>query len=167
MMNAIHFPTKFTPGETDNFVSNEVIVKGLDFEKVWHYLADAATWETYYENSSDVQMYNQASTELKADTRFKFKTFGFDVEAQVEECEVDGEVARLAWHGWNEETGDAFLDVYHAWLVEKLAGNRVRILTQESQIGAPAQAMAKEMPNPMMNGHQAWLVGLVNVVKGA
>lgn len=26
--NAIHFPAKFTPGTTDNFVTNEVIVKG-------------------------------------------------------------------------------------------------------------------------------------------
>ncbi|AYQ45047.1 hypothetical protein C1I82_03210 [Helicobacter pylori] len=34
MMNAISWPKKWIPGETDNFVSNEVIVKGLDFNKV-------------------------------------------------------------------------------------------------------------------------------------
>ncbi len=28
-MNAIQWPKKWIPGETDNFVSNEVIVKGL------------------------------------------------------------------------------------------------------------------------------------------
>ncbi len=32
-MNAIQWPEKWIPGETDNFVSNEVIVKGLDFNK--------------------------------------------------------------------------------------------------------------------------------------
>ncbi len=31
-MNAIQWPKKWIPGETDNFVSNEVIVKGLDFK---------------------------------------------------------------------------------------------------------------------------------------
>ncbi|WP_368394914.1 hypothetical protein [Streptococcus gallolyticus] len=47
-------------------------------------------------------MYNQDSTVLKNDTRFRFKTFGFDVEAQVEEYDLDAEngvVLRLAWHG--------------------------------------------------------------------
>ncbi|WP_164866204.1 hypothetical protein [Helicobacter pylori] len=37
-MNAIQWPKKWVPGETDNFVSNEVIVKGLDFNKVVQHL---------------------------------------------------------------------------------------------------------------------------------
>ncbi|WQR98427.1 hypothetical protein KVC81_03045 [Helicobacter pylori] len=37
-MNAIQWPKKWIPGETDNFVSNEVIVKGLDFKKVVQHL---------------------------------------------------------------------------------------------------------------------------------
>lgn len=43
-------------------------------------------------------MYNQDSTVLKNDTHFHFKTFGFDVEAQVEEYDLDAEngVLRLA-----------------------------------------------------------------------
>ncbi|GGQ69261.1 hypothetical protein [Streptomyces asoensis] len=49
----------------------------------------------------------------------------------------------------------------HAWLVEDLPGGRVRVLTQETQIGQPAAALAQERPNPMLNGHQAWLDGLV------
>ncbi|MFC9132732.1 hypothetical protein ACFT4A_38665 [Streptomyces sp. NPDC057099] len=49
----------------------------------------------------------------------------------------------------------------HAWLVEDLPGGRVRILTQETQIGRPAAALAAERPDPMLNGHQAWLDGLV------
>jgi hypothetical protein len=53
------------------------------------------------------------------------------------------------------------LDVLHAWLVEDLPGGRVRILTPETQIGEPAAAPAGERPNPMLNGHQAWLDGLV------
>jgi len=41
----------------------------------------------------------------------------------------------------------------------------VRILTQETQKGKPAQDLAKAKPNPMINGHQDWLDGLVNAAK--
>jgi hypothetical protein len=34
-------------------------------------------------------------------------------------------------------------------------------LTQESQIGKPAAALAAAKPNLMLNGHQDWLDGLV------
>ncbi|WP_187860890.1 hypothetical protein [Helicobacter pylori] len=37
-VNAIQWPKKWILGETDNFVSNEVIVKGLDFKKVVQHL---------------------------------------------------------------------------------------------------------------------------------
>ncbi len=52
--------------------------------------------------------------------------------------------------------GDASsrLDVIHARLFEDLPGNRVRILTQESQKGVPAQELARTVPNPMINGHR-------------
>jgi hypothetical protein len=53
-----------------------------------------------------------------------------------------------------------------AWLVEDLPGGRVRILTQETQIGRPAAALADERPNPMLNGHQAWLDGLISAARG-
>ncbi len=37
-MDAISWPKKWILGEIDNFVSNEVIVKGLDFKKVVRHL---------------------------------------------------------------------------------------------------------------------------------
>ncbi|MBB5687679.1 hypothetical protein [Sphingobium boeckii] len=77
-----------------------------------------------------------------------------------------GQPARLAWHGWSGE-GDSRLDVHHAWLIEGLSGGRVRILTQETQNGAPAKEPAKAMPNPMINGHQEWLDGLVAAARAA
>lgn len=112
-------------------------------------------------------MYKQDPTVLTNDTRFRFKTFAFDVEAQVEECDLDAEndVLHLAWHGWNEAKGDEFLDVYHAWLIQKLDHSRIRILTQESQIGTPAKELAKSVPNTMMLGHQSRLDGLVAFAK--
>jgi hypothetical protein len=45
--------------------------------------------------------------------------------------------------------------------VEDLSGGRVRVPTQETQIGRPAAAPASERPNPMLTGHQARLDGLV------
>ncbi|WP_225828313.1 hypothetical protein [Streptomyces naphthomycinicus] len=53
----------------------------------------------------------------------------------------------------------------HARLVEA-PGDRVRILTQETQIGRPAAELARQTPNPMLNGHQAWLDGLVRAAAG-
>jgi len=55
--------------------------------------------------------------------------------------------------------------VLHAWLVEDLPAGRVRILTQETQLGEPAAALAEERPNPMLNGHQAWLDGRVRAAR--
>jgi len=56
-------------------------------------------------------------------------------------------------------------EALHAWLVEDLPGGRVRILTQETQIGQPAAALAAMRPNPVLNGHQAWLDGLVEAAR--
>jgi hypothetical protein len=55
----------------------------------------------------------------------------------------------------------------HAWIVEDLSGGRVRILTQESQKGKPAIALHNAKPNPMINGHQDWLNGLVEAARKA
>lgn len=55
------------------------------------------------------------------------------------------------------------LDVIHAWLLEELPENRLRILTQESQIGKPEAELAGT--NIMIDGHQSWLYGLVKAAQ--
>lgn len=60
---------------------------------------------------------------------------------------------------------ESAVDVYHAWIVEDLEKNRVRILTQESQIGKPVKELAGKRPNVMLNGHQDWLDGLVGAAR--
>ncbi|WP_374253266.1 SRPBCC domain-containing protein [Acinetobacter brisouii] len=163
MMNSIVWPAGYLPGKTDNFCSNEVIVKGLSTAEVWPYLVNADEWPSYYANSSDVKL-PEGAKQLQANMVFFFKTFGFPVDAQVLELVAPqaGEPARIAWHGWAGEVGTAErLDVHHAWLIEDLDGGRVRILTQETQLGQPAKALAQAKPNPMINGHQDWLEGLV------
>jgi hypothetical protein len=78
------------------------------------------------------------------------------------EAPSQGSWGRTEWFQvWLVE-GDATtrLDVHHAWLMEDLPGGRVRILTQETQIGKPARDMARTKPNPMLNAHQDWIDGL-------
>ncbi|WP_368528449.1 SRPBCC domain-containing protein [Enterobacter cloacae] len=145
--SAIIWPDDYLPGTTDNFASNEIIVAGLSAKAIWAQLNDTTLWPNYYSNAEDIRFHDGSGPELSANARFRFTTFGFPVEAQVTEYvpPVDGEAARIAWH---------------AWLFEDLPGNRVRILTQESQKGVPAQELARTLPNPMINGHQEWIVGL-------
>lgn len=169
-MSDIIWPAGYVPGFTENFCSNEVIVAGLTVADVWPFLNIPTRWSTYYANSADVRFYDNKGPELASGDRFYFSTFGFPVEAQVVEhvAPVLGQAARVAWHGWAEEEGtEGRLDVHHAWLLEELSGGRLRILTQETQKGKPAADMAKANPNPMINGHQDWLNGLVDAARKA
>lgn len=165
-MSDIIWPKGFVPGFTDNYCSNEVIVAGLSAEEVWPLLVQPEQWPSYYENSANPRFYDDKGPELSNGVRFYFETFGFPVESQCVEyiAPIEGEAGRVAWHGWAGE-GETRLDVHHAWLVEDLSGGRVRILTQETQVGEPAKELAKTVPNPMINGHQAWLDGLVAAAK--
>ncbi|MFY8143663.1 MAG: SRPBCC domain-containing protein [Caulobacter sp.] len=166
-MHAIEWPEGYLPGFSDNFASNEVIVAGLTATQIWPYLATPAAWPSYYANASDIAFHDPAGPVMTLGARFRFSTFGFPVEGKVNECvaPAPGAPARLAWHGWVEGDADHRLDVHHAWLIEDLPGGRVRILTQETQNGKPARELASANPNPMINGHQDWLVGLVRAAR--
>ncbi|MEU9454104.1 SRPBCC family protein [Streptomyces sp. NPDC048277] len=167
--NAINWPEKYLPGTGDNFVSNEVVVEGVTAARVWHYLTDTSTWESYYDNVADISFPQGGGPRLKDDQVFSFGTFGFPpLDAHVVEYRepADGSPGRLSWTAEQDGGPQERLDVLHAWLVEDLPGGRVRVLTQETQIGAPAAALAQERPNPMLNGHQAWLDGLIRAASG-
>lgn len=167
-MKSINWPTEYLPGKTDNFVSNEVITSDLSIKDIWKNLVDTAQWPKYYDNAANIVPEIKDDTTLHFGEHFRFDTFGFPIDAQVMELVepvTNSKEARIAWHGWQDGDKDTALDVYHAFLIEELPGNLVRILTQESQIGKPAAEMATQKPNPMLNGHQAWLDGLVEFSK--
>ncbi|WP_221624155.1 SRPBCC domain-containing protein [Burkholderia sp. Bp9031] len=169
-MNAIIWPEDYVPGHTENFASNETIVAGLCAADVWPLLSTPSLWPTYYTNSANVRIYDGKGPELADGDRFYFETFGFPVEAQCNEYvpPTAGQPGRIAWHGWAGDVGsDVRLDVHHAWLVEDLDGERVRILTQETQKGKPALQLRDTKPNPMINGHQDWLDGIVAAARKA
>lgn len=167
-LNAIHWPEGFLPGLTDNFSSNEVIVAGLSAADVWPLLSNPFRWPGYYANSANVRIRDGTGPGLAAGTRFYFETFGFPIEALCNEhvLPIGDQPGRLAWHGWAGE-GETRLDAYHAWLIEELSEGRVRILTQETQRGRPAQELRDARPNPMINAHQDWLDGLVAAARAA
>ncbi len=167
-MSDIIWPAGFVPGFVDNFCSNELIVSGLGVTDLWPLLNEPGLWPGYYDNAQDIRIHDAAGPCLAHNVRFFFMTFGFPIEAQVLEhiSPVPGQPARLAWHGWAGEN-ESRIDAYHAWLLEDLSADRVRILTQETQIGLPARELAGTLPNPMINAHQAWVVGLVAAARAA
>jgi hypothetical protein len=169
--SAIIWPDKYLPGTTDNYVSNEVIAANLTASDIWPLLADITKWESYYSNCSQITPPSTSPILQKGDT-FSFSTFGLpplpsEVWESVEP--TTGNPGRLAWRATQDGKEEEKLDVYHAWIVEDLAEvggvKRVRILTQESQIGQPAAQLAVMKPNPMLNGHQDWLDGLVSAAR--
>jgi hypothetical protein len=137
-MNSIVWPEKYTPGTTDNFVSNEVIGKGLTAAEVWTYLNDTSYWKSYYKNVSKIGFDGGAGPTLSPNLDFRFTTFVFPVLAHGSE---------------------------YVPPTPRQPGNRVRVLTQESQIGQPGKEMAVAKPNPMLNAHQDWLDGLVRTAR--
>lgn len=168
--NAINWPERYLPGTGDNFVSNELIVHGLTAAAIWPFLIDTSTWQSYYDNVADISFSSSDGPELTDDARFSFGTFGFPpLDAHVVEFQAPTTHApgRLSWTAKQDGPPEQQLDVLHAWLVEDLPGGRVRILTQETQIGQPAAELARQEPNPMLNGHQAWLNGLVRAAGGS
>lgn len=167
MPSDIIWPEKFLPGTTDNYVSNEVIVKGITAQQVWQFLANINEWASYYDNVSQITP-PASGPMLAKGAKFSFSTFGFPpLPSEVMESVTPTATTpgRLAWRAVQEGDADTALDVYHAWIVEDLEWGVVRILTQESQIGQPAVQLATTKPNPMLNGHQDWLDGLVKTTK--
>ncbi|KAF2994494.1 hypothetical protein E8E13_002153 [Curvularia kusanoi] len=169
---SISFPPHFTPGKTSNFVSNETIAAGISASAIWALLADISQWKTYYKNCAQITP-PEDGPQLRKGSVFKFSTFGFPpLTCEVKECvaprdksgggeEGEGE-GRLAWQS---ETPEG-LEIYHAWLVQDLEGGRVRVLTQESQIGPVFAEWNEQKPNKMLLGHQDWLDGLVSKARG-
>jgi hypothetical protein len=162
--SAINWPKRYLPGTTDNFVSNEIIVKDLTVKDVWPFLTNTSTWTIYYNNVSDIS-FPKGGPKLVENIHFSFSTFGFPPLAVevVEFVPPSDQPARISWIAKQDGSLDQQLDVLHAWLLEDLPEGRIRILTQESQIGKPAKLLAKQLPNPMLNGHQDWLNGLRDI----
>lgn len=76
---------------------------------IWAWIVRARLWPAWYPNSSGVKILTRASSDLFANARFTWRTFGVRLVSQVKEflpCE------RIAW----DAVGVA-VRAYHAWLI--------------------------------------------------
>lgn len=165
-MSDIIWPEGYLPGMTDNYVSNEIIVRGLQAKQVWPLVNRPALWPSYYGNAADIVFHDEAEPELRLGTRFRFTTFGFPVEAEVTEHEppVAGKPGRIAWHGWVEGDAETRLDVHHAWLFEDLPGGRVRVLPRKPNAAGRPNSWRQPCPTPCStptrSGSRGWRAAL-------
>ncbi|RMY65513.1 hypothetical protein D0864_12072 [Hortaea werneckii] len=141
---AIRWPQEYLPGTSDNFTSNETVVKDISASQIWSKLADCTQWETYYGHNVEQVTPPPSGNFLKQGDTFRFSTFGFPVlDCKVEESIEPGPVGL-------DGDAETAVKVYHAWLIEELPGGR----------------LAEVKPNRMLLGHQDWLEGLVAAVRG-
>jgi hypothetical protein len=148
----IRWPERYAPARTAVHVRNEMEMPGVSSEAVWAWLVRARLWPTWYINSKDVKILGDGDGEdLRAGSRFTWKTFGASLQSVVEEF-VPNE--RLAWSA--RGTG---IDVYHAWLIEKRPAG-CYVLTGENQNGFLARVSAALRPGNMHRYHQVWLEAL-------
>ncbi len=103
----IRWPEKYHPDRTGVHVRNELEMP-VPPEVVWEWLVRAEHWPTWYSNSDKVAVEGGGS--LRPGSKFRWKTFGVNLESKVEEF-VPGE--RIAWSARGPG-----VDAYHAWYIE-------------------------------------------------
>jgi hypothetical protein len=141
----------YKPENTAVHVRNELLMPGVELERVWAWLCRPGLWPTWYPNSANVQIKNQTQPDLRLGTEFRWKTFGVTIDSTVLEFARN---ERLAW--------DAHCNgvhAYHAWAFERRDGG-VYVLTEETQTGWLARMSSLLMPGRMSKWHQKWLEGL-------
>ncbi|MGO9274465.1 MAG: SRPBCC domain-containing protein [Terriglobia bacterium] len=143
----IRWPQEFHPSRVPVHVRNELDMR-VSPEAVWAWLVRAVIWPTWYPNSKNVRILQGPGPELAPGTRFRWRTFGVNIESVVEEF-VPYE--RIAW-----SARGLGVRAYHAWLIQKTADG-CHVLTEETQYGWLARLGKVFVPNRMHHHHQIWL----------
>jgi uncharacterized protein YndB with AHSA1/START domain len=79
---------------TTVYVRNELLMPGVEIERVWVWLCRPSLWPSWYSNSANVHIKNQTQSDLRFGTEFRWKTFGGTIDTTILEF-VRHE--RLAW----------------------------------------------------------------------
>jgi polyketide cyclase/dehydrase/lipid transport protein len=153
---AIRWPDRFSPDNAPVHVVNAITIAAAP-EAVWKVLVRAADWHEFYANASNVVI-EDGGSDLSAEARFTWRTFGVDLETQVQEFEP---FERIAWLARGP-----LIEAYHAWLILPAAGG-CHVITEETQHGMAAHAGRLIFPGRMERQHQLWLEGLAAVARGA
>ena len=145
----IVWPERYAPERVSARVSNEITIAASP-TMVWAWLIRASAWPDWYPNSKAVRIEGNRP-DLAFGMRFHWRTFGVAVSSTVREFLPE---ERIAWDG-----RALFLDVYHAWLIERRPGG-CWVLTEENQNGLAAHLQNLMMPRRMHRGHELWLTRL-------
>ncbi|MGV0166983.1 SRPBCC domain-containing protein [Furfurilactobacillus sp. WILCCON 0119] len=170
MLHNINWSSVFEPGNTNAFISNEIVVKNIDMRALWDNLIDTRKWQDYYSEAKNIVVEDGETSLLNFGSRFTFETLGNAVRAEVMDFVAPSEespVARIGWRGMpSDQQGDNnVLYAYQSFLVEPLSNGSTRILLQESQSGEVARKQASMKPNPVITAHQTWIENLAEVSK--
>ena len=153
---AIRWPDRFSPDTAPVHVVNAITIAASP-EAVWKVLIRAADWHEFYGNASKVVI-EDGGSDLFDEARFTWRTFGVDLETQVQEFEP---FERIAWLARGP-----LIEAYHAWLILPAAGG-CHVITEETQHGLAAHAGRLIFPGRMERWHQLWLEGLATVARRA
>ena len=115
----INWPDAYKPETAPVHVRNELLMPGVELERVWAWLCRTGLWPTWYPNSSNVHIKNQTHPDLRLGTEFRWKTIDSTLLAFVRH-------ERLAW-----DARCNGVHAYHAWAFEKTDGG-VHALTEET-----------------------------------
>ena len=145
----IHWPSGFAPEDADLYAHNQIFV-AAPCATVWRHIVEAPKWPAWYPNSHNVRIQGGGEV-LKADSRFRFDTFGVHIDARV------GEYApghRIGWFG-----DGSTVNAYHTWLLADVPGG-CQVVTEEVAKGPGAIAIRQPDPAAMHKGHDLWLARL-------
>jgi uncharacterized protein YndB with AHSA1/START domain len=145
--SAVQWPPHYAPSTAPVHVRNELDMD-VPPEMVWAWLIRAQLWPAWYVNAAHVRFVQGRPPDLSAGARFRWKTFGVNLESTVLEF-VPGE--RIAWNARG-----LGVDAYHAWVISA-TGRGAHVLTEETQHGWLARLANFVAPRRMHKYHQLWL----------
>ena len=145
--SVVRWPPDYAPATAPVYVRNELEMDA-PADVVWAWLIRAQLWPTWYPNSASVKFLEGPSPDLTAHTRFRWRTFGVNLESKVREF-VPRE--RIAW-----DARARGVDAYHAWVISTTSRGS-HVITEETQHGWLARLGNFLMPWRMGKYHQLWL----------
>ncbi|MCW3480970.1 SRPBCC domain-containing protein [Neisseriaceae bacterium JH1-16] len=144
---AVRWPDRYHPARCPVHVRNQLDMAAAP-ARVWAWLIRAPLWPSWYANAAQVRPLDGSGQDLRAGSRFRWKTFGITITSTVLEY-VPGE--RIGWDAY------AFgVDAYHAWVLQP-SERGCLVLTEETQHGWLARLSNLAMPRRMHKYHQLWL----------
>ena len=150
----IRWPDKYKPEATAVHARTELEMP-VSPEAVWPWLVRAELWPTWCPDFAEVVI-EGGGPDLKAGSRFRWKTFGVTLSSRVEEFV---EFERIAW-----SARSSGIDAYHAWLIERKSLG-CHVLTEETQNGLVARLNDALRPKFMGRMQRVWLERLLEKAK--